>query len=842
MLNEKKLVIKYRDTIYQETGKWLMSTSISDSTGRRIPPYAFQLVLSANKNLEAYGCTMSGKLMNAICFLPEDELIKECQSLMHTVKEASQSEAFQNATVFYPDFPSQVMEMSEIEHYINQMAEYFGTEFVGMSLRPEFKATERTPLIENFKRDLKVIDTDNHMAIHELMHDRMFSTATLSDFKMNTLLEYMHDTNKWYSWVHEQTIPNRENKAAIAFDIAKNSNISSIAKNEMLHRLVTESTDVLRLAAELSNGKTHTEKQKVKMVVWNSKKGETAKDAHVEWRTKRLKNEIQNKPGLSGKVYFKLSRPETKLINGLLNDAHDLYTAIWLRTDLFKTFSRSIPADGTYPRLQKAYNNLYTNNKVNETGVPIVSPYSVVQKALDAVRSGADNAITLTEKAAHDFPGVFNRNFIQFALAGMKHGQLQSICDIYAEHACKVPIREQLKLYNLVDLYENGLPYRAIHIAKLGRFVKEDTTYQFASDQAQMIKKAIIDSVAKQLQKHTDLGRVYIEPNVVNMLLPENGERSASKGCVLPSGSIIKGNKNCNIIRQFIGWQNQNGKRIDIDTSASFYDKDLNVIAECAYYEHKAYVSDNVIAVHGGDITDAPKFSAEYMDIDKQKCMEAGIKYVVLSVNSYSFIPFDKLDVAKFGFMQRQGNLKMNVKTEDWNKFNGQIFEPSTVETLIDLNSEATATVPLIYDVEKDEFIWVDKPLEQARGIQNIANVAYMNATAALIHRYTNNYTPSLGDLVASYVYAGKAEEVSDPAVADVIFTMKPDMYTENKELPLKPDVKIVSASDFDYIASELMATNEKEQEAEIDSHERSSADVPVLMEDELSDPGEMID
>lgn len=817
MLNEKDLVTKYRETIYQETGTWVMPlTVINENPSDR----AMQLVLSTNRNLEAYGRTMSGDLMDILVSLPESEIVKECQNLMKSVRESNQVEAFQNATVFYPDFPEQVIEMDEVEQYIYQMEEYLGVAFFGISLRPEFEATERNPLLEDFKRDLKVIDVDNYYMIHETMHDRMFSTASLSKPKMETLLNYMHDTNEWFSWVYEQAIPNRENKAAIAFDITKNSNLTSRTKDDMLHKFVTEATDVLRLAAELSNGKTHTVKSKAKVFVWNPKKGETRDNGHLEWRTKRNQETIENKPGLAGKVYFKLSRSEARMMNRLLDKTHDLFTAVWLRPDLFKTFSKSVPRDAVYSRLQKAYDNLYSGQKVNEIGNPIVSPYAVVQKALDAVRSGADDALALTEKAAHDFPGVFNRNFIQFAVAGIKHDQLQAICDIYAANAYETPIREQLKLYNLVDLYEKGLPYRAIHVAKLGRFVKEESTYHFAEDQAQMIKKGIIDSVSKQLQNHDNLGRVYIDPNVADMLLPENGERSSSKGSSLTSGSIMKGDKNCNIIRQFIGWQNQNREHIDIDTSAAFYDKDLNLITECAYYDQKAYVqkddkSRDLVAIHGGDITSAPVFSAEYMDIDKQKCREAGIKYMVLSVNSYSNVPYNKLDVVKFGFMQRQGSLDLNVWHNKWNEFNGQIFEPSTVEALIDLNSESTATVPLIYDVEKDEFIWVDKPLERERGLQNIANVAYMNATEALIHRYTNNYTPSLGDLVAAYVYAGKATEVSEPTEADMIFTMKPELYTENKEMPLQPDAKVVSTNDFDYIASELMAAGKKEPDIE---------------------------
>lgn len=250
MLNEKDLVTKYRETIYQETGTWIMpSVEINENPSDR----AMQLVLSTNRNLETYGRTMSLSLLDTMVSLPESEIVKECQKLMKSVRESSQAEAFQNATVFYPDFPEQVMEMSEVEQYINQLAEYFNPD-----LRPEFEASERNPLLEDFNRNLKLIETDNYYLIHETMHDRMFSAASLSKPKMETLLNYMHDTNEWFSWVYEQAIPNRENKAAIAFDITKNSNLTSRAKDDMLHKLVTEATDVLRLAAELSNGKTHT--------------------------------------------------------------------------------------------------------------------------------------------------------------------------------------------------------------------------------------------------------------------------------------------------------------------------------------------------------------------------------------------------------------------------------------------------------------------------------------------------------------------------------------------------------------------------------------------------------
>ena len=840
MLNPKDLVEKYRDTFYLETHDWLLA---SDRHIAKPSTKSIQLVLTTNKKLEAYGVTMSKIMMETIASLPENEVLSECQKIMNTVISNSNAKLFQNAKVFYPDFPQQVMEMSEMEHYIYQLSEYFGVFLFGETFRPEFTTTELKPLIEDFNRDLKLMYLANEQNLHDLMKQRMFSTSTLSNYKMETLKEYMNDTNAWYSWIHEQKIPNRENKATLALVIYKDMNqISQKAKEEMLHSILTEAIDVIRFAAEISNGKQRTEKIKNKVLIWDQSKGETRYNAHAEWRTKKVQVLIENKPGLADKVFFKLSKAETRLVNSLLNNAHDIYTAVWLREDLFKRFARSVHIDKKEnTRLSGAYKNLFSNNKVNEYGVSIVSPFGAVYHALEALRRNDENAIELVNKAAHDFPGVFNRQFIQFLRAGVLNNKMELVCDAYAKNCATVPIREQLKLYNLIQMYENrDLDYRSIHIAKLGRWVKEDSVYSFDHSTAATVKEAIKASIAKQLEEHKPIGAIYLDSTVDGILLPENGERTASKGATMTSGSIIPGNDNCNIIRQFIGWQNTDGgeRRVDIDTSAKFYDANMKEVAACSYYSHKAVINRQIVAIHGGDITDAPEFAAEYLDIDKELCKKNGVKYVVLSMSAYNGIPFSQMEVAKFGFMQRQGSLDMSVEKYEWNNFNGQLFEPSTVDMLIDITSNTTYTTPVIYDVENDQFFWIDKPFEVARGIQNVANTTYMNATEALIHRYTHNFTPSFADLAAAYVMAGKATFADSPEQADMIISFNPDKITEDEHISLKPDVIVVSPSNIDYVSSELMAVSNINQTLT----DVNVSDIEDVELQEMDEPGDIGD
>ena len=64
----------------------------------------------------------------------------------------------------------------------------------------------------------------------------------------------------------------------------------------------------------------------------------------------------------------------------------------------------------------------------------------------------------------------------------------------------------------------------------------------------------------------------------------------------------------------FVWWKNGRS-RVDIDLSAAMYDRDYRYRDTLVYYNLR-----NFGAHHSGDITDAPKGAAEFIDIDLSRC------------------------------------------------------------------------------------------------------------------------------------------------------------------------------------------------------------------------------
>src|SRR5215207_3603799 len=119
-------------------------------------------------------------------------------------------------------------------------------------------------------------------------------------------------------------------------------------------------------------------------------------------------------------------------------------------------------------------------------------------------------------------------------------------------------------------------------------------------------------SLAIRFSKLPRLGRCYLDPELVNYLVPFS-QRSAGKALrtlvrgsrlPLPEGSVV---------RFFLWWKN-GSSRTDIDLSAALYDEDFKYLDVLSYYNLK-----NFGGHHSGDIVDAPQGAAEFIDLDIER-------------------------------------------------------------------------------------------------------------------------------------------------------------------------------------------------------------------------------
>ena len=88
--------------------------------------------------------------------------------------------------------------------------------------------------------------------------------------------------------------------------------------------------------------------------------------------------------------------------------------------------------------------------------------------------------------------------------------------------------------------------------------------------------------------------------------------------------------------------------------------------------------------------------NSEYIDINVQKSLQEGFKYVVLDVKNYNGSTFSSVKDAVAGYMEREfPESNMN-------------FLPSTISDCTRLENESSSTIMSVIDLETREYIHLD--------------------------------------------------------------------------------------------------------------------------------------
>lgn len=258
------------------------------------------------------------------------------------------------------------------------------------------------------------------------------------------------------------------------------------------------------------------------------------------------------------------------------------------------------------------------------------------------------------------------------------------------------------------------------------------------------------------------LGNVYLSEDFKRYVIPFN-QRSASKALkTIVRGSKLPIDGNTKAMRSFIWWTNMdNDSRVDLDLSAAIFDENWN------YMEHVSYTnlrSDRYNACHSGDITNGGSVNgdgvSEFLDVDIDSVVKYGARYIVYQVYSYTGQKYSDMPHAMFGWMSRE-----DVKS-------GEIYEPKTVEQKMDLASQSTVCIPVIFDCVNREVIWCDMNLSLNGCHSNYGgnNVeSNLSGVAATCYSMVNISKPNLYDLIDLHIRA-RGLRVDNKEDADIIF------------------------------------------------------------------------
>lgn len=547
-------------------------------------------VASLNANLQQLGCVMSNKLLKRVGTLDLPDLISFYNQLVENLKELK---GVKNYEPMYPNFPQQVMDMSEAELYINAILHYLSvwvTDVTGdreCVWLPKYNKEKREMLQD--KVQMRVIDLAELEDFHELMQNLITANTSISSTDKDDVKWYLEN----YDVKLTRTIPHKENLAFVGGVL--------INQGKLKNACFKTATDVLRLAVAISDG-----------------------DISLAENTK----------------FRKFTRKERRQLLELLESVGEITEDMlrwknrWIRLG-----ERLHP--GEYKNLKKVNSafDVLRNNRSFSTFNSRVE--NLLQK---------DNA---TESCAllSQRPGVFARRLDHLLRSSSKQ---KLVCNHFSKVVEQVstPVLLQVMSHFQNRVHQNNLRvfFPKGNVAKL--YSVENVLPKIPETICESVIRICEEALVERFSELPNLGKCYIDGSLSDCLVPFS-QRSASKSLrTLIRGSRIPFSADKNTIRFFIWWkEGQDTGRVDLDLSAMMLD-DNWVLKE--YISYCNLKSNTYQACHSGDITSAPKGACEFIDVDIPSILKYGGRYVVMNVNSFTHQKFSTLPECSAGWMLRE--------------------------------------------------------------------------------------------------------------------------------------------------------------------------------------------
>jgi len=645
-------------------------------------------VLAAlQKNLENLGFLLAEDVIEALKLLSPLQVDAFYQRLVKDLR--AMVGAHRQFKPMYPNFPTQVMEMTEAELYFRAIIHYWTLKL------PEFEAEERPELEDKPKyRIIRLGSREDFEGMFTLLAKSKspFSPQDQEDVKW-FVAQYRDGIKRFLP----DQIPCKENLGFLGAELIRNTSDA----DTVLGGYVKTATDVLRIAVAMSGG-----------------------DVSLAAACKFGKFRRSERALLLGWVERSGSRTEDML----------RWKGRWVRLG-----ERLHPAEYTnrFPQTAAAF-DVIRNDRLFETFNSRVE-MGMVRKDTDAVLGllGAR-------------PGELARRLDHLARTASDPA---TVVARFNERASAVSTPVLLQV--MTHFRHRSEPGDVRAFFPKGSVAKVYATTEKLPSLSDGVTAALATAceraLLERLAKLPPLGPCYIDQRLKSYLVPFS-QRSASKAL----RTLVRGSRlpilDCTTLRFFVWWKN--GKnRVDIDLSAVLYGDDFGMVSQLTYYNLKEFGGH-----HSGDITDAPKGAAEFIDIDIAKCLGRKVRYVVMCLNSYTEQPYCDLPECFAGWMGRQA------------PNSGEIFEPKTVVDKVDVASDTQMCLPAVFDLVNREVIWADIALTgNPRWVSNVAG--NLRGVSLMLRAITGLRKTDLHTLFTFHAQA-RGEAVKSPEHARTIFAV----------------------------------------------------------------------
>ena len=657
------------------------------------------------KKFEGYGYIFSKELAIAISKEERNTIINKLKAVIEVIENFKSDK---NYTVFYKNFPDEVINMTETELYINQILHYWFGYLPSNNENITKGEVEPSKLVK--ARELNLVDDE---MIEKLFIDLLSSNITLSEQYLDDVCVLTNNKSIKELEKYMEYIQMKETLTTVSNYI--------LQKEGVLIGDFKTATDILRLIAKISGVELNN------------------KHIHFAYFSRTVLSQLMNK------------------LENLKNIMPDIkrYSKPW--HSFFKLYAKKINFN-KYPKVRNAVDMLFGDisymterGKINEqiNRLPAMSEEELDNFVKEYTVFYGDyirEILSLLNKA--------NENQYEKLLLGLENCvtkvntrilfQLYDrIINLQAKNKSTPNLvnrkekwrrlKESIKLLygktnNLKANYES-IP-RLVNSKGKWRILKE--SIKLSDDLLNRVLQIVENGIKIQLKEKENLGKVFIDEDYKNIMLTTSEKDSNVSLRPMTRGSRIKFNPNAEVLRFFVAWKNLDEKtlkelnaysdRVDVDLSALTFDANLEFNDVVAYYNQKKSGF-----AFSGDITDAPEGALEYIDVfDLERLKKKGDRYVLVQIRSYNGYTFKEINSVYAGVME----LTSKEAKEKKNMYSTAITEGFQI-----VSSERTTNTILV-DLEKFEYIWLDTNMASY-----MLGVMYGNALS-------NEEIPYLNDLL----------------------------------------------------------------------------------------------
>ncbi|RRD35844.1 hypothetical protein EII28_09365 [Fusobacterium nucleatum] len=634
------------------------------------------------KKFEGYGYIFSKELAIAISKEERNVIIDKLKAVIKVIEDFKSDK---NYTVFYKNFPDEVINMSEVDLYINQILHYWIGYLPSNSENIIKEDVEPSKLVK--ARELNLIDDE---MIEKLFIDLLSSNVTLSEQYLDDVCVLTNNKSIKELEKYMEYIQMKETLTTVSSYILK--------KEGVLIGNFKTATDILRLIAKIS--------------------GDELNNKHIHF------------------AYFsrtELSQLMTKLEN-LQNPMPDIkrYSKPW--HTFFKLYAKKINFH-KYPKVRNAVDMLFG-------GISYMTERGKINEKIKRLPIMSEEELDNFVKEYIVFYGDYVREILSL-LNKAKENQYEKLLLGLENCVTKVNTRILFQLYDrIINLKAKDKTIPRLVNSK-GKWRRLRESISLSDELLNRVLQIVEDGIKTQLKEKENLGKVYIDEDYKNIMLTTSEKDSNVSLRLMTRGSRIKFNPNAEVLRFFVAWKNLDEKtlkelntayskldektlkeltpmysRVDVDLSALTFNENLEFNDVVAYYNQKKSGF-----AFSGDITNAPEGALEYIDVfDLERLKKKGNRYILMQIRSYNGYTFEEINSVYAGVME----LTSIEAKEKKNMYSTAITEGFQI-----VSSERTTNTILV-DLKKFEYIWLDMnmdgyKLDVFQNALNCEEIPYLN-------------------------------------------------------------------------------------------------------------------